>query len=195
MKETSAVETGKLQAILDDYLAANPQAVSEPLSEFCRYAERRLRQGTGPTGVGGWLAFLCFALVVGVPLRSMFNLIGAYLAVSRLTGKNLTTFQNMLICDAAIHIPVAILSARAGIALWKKWPGAVGTAKNFLIIALLCSLLSSFLALAWSTSLADEIRTGMMPEIMLSVIQSFIFFGIWYSYLSVSKRVSNTYGQ
>lgn len=180
--------------MIDDYPAANPQAASEPLSEFCRYAERRLRQGTGPTGVGGWLAFLCFALVVGVPLRLMFDLIGAYLTVSRLGG-DMTTFQNMLICDAAIDIPVAILSARAGVALWKKWPGAVGTAKNFLIIALLCSLLSSFLVFAWSTNLADEIRAGMMPEIMLSVIRSFIFFGIWYSYLSVSKRVSNTYGK
>jgi hypothetical protein len=106
-----------------------------------------------------------------------------------------TTLQNMLICDAAIHIPVAILSARAGIALWNKWPGAVGTAKNFLIIALLLSLLSSFLGFAWSTNLADEIRTGMMPQIILGVIQSFIFFGIWYSYLSVSMRVSNTYGK
>jgi hypothetical protein len=56
-------------------------------------------------------------------------------------GGDVTTLQNMLICDAAIHIPVAILSARAGIALWNKWPGAVGTAKNFLIIALLLSLL------------------------------------------------------
>lgn len=189
------METQKLQAILDDYLAANPQAASEPLSEFCRYAERRLSQGTGPTGVGGWLAFLCFALVVGGPLRLMFDLIGAYLAVSRMTGKNLATFQNILVCDAAIHIPIAILSARAGIALWKKWPGAVGTAKKFLIIALVCSLLSAFLAFAWSTSLADEIRTDMMRQIILGLIQSFIFFGIWYNYLRVSKRVRNTYSE
>jgi hypothetical protein len=140
--------------------------------------------------VGGWLLLLCFALTIGTPLRTLFNLITSY----RETSPYFDLFpglQNLLYIDGFVSIVLIILSIRAGIALIRIKPGAVKTAKNYLLIFLGYSVIAVFLP--FTAGLPSEANDAMIPEIAKSAVQSLFFFGIWYWYLNVSKRVEATY--
>ena len=84
-----------------------------------------------------------------------------------------------------------ILSIRAGIALWTIKQKAVKIAKNYFWIFLAYSVVAIFLP--FTAGLPSEANVAMVPEIIKGFLQSLIFFGVWYSYLKVSKRVKATY--
>lgn len=140
--------------------------------------------------VGGWLLLLCLALTIFSPLRSVYNLATAY-------NETLPFFDEypglkmLFYVDGLLSLILMILSVRAGIALWTIKPGAVKIAKNYLLIFLGYSLIAIFLPfLAGLPSVANE---AMIPEVAKGAIQALIYFGVWYSYLNVSKRVKATY--
>jgi hypothetical protein len=71
-----------------------------------------------------------------------------------------------------------------GIRLWLKRPNSVKLAKIFLIINLCINLITVGLAIIGGDKLSNNIAY---------VARFIISFIIWYSYLSVSIRVRNTY--
>lgn len=140
--------------------------------------------------VGGWLLLLCLALTIISPLRSLYNLVTAY-------SETLPFFDEfpglevLLYLDGGLSIILMILSIRAGIALWTIKPGAVKMAKNYLLIFLGYSVIAIFLP--FLAGLPPEANEAMIPEVVKGAFQSLIYFGVWYSYLNVSKRVKATY--
>jgi hypothetical protein len=90
-----------------------------------------------------------------------------------------------------LSITLMILSIRAGMALWNIKPGAVRIAKKYLLLFLGYSVIALFLP--FMAGLPSESNDAMVPEIVKGAFQSILYFGIWYSYLSISKRVLNTY--
>lgn len=80
-------------------------------------------------GVGGWLYLLCFALTIGSPLRTLYNLSTPYNETSQYFDQ-FPGLQNILYIDGFLSVLLMVLSIRAGIALWSIKPGAVKIAKN-----------------------------------------------------------------
>ena len=140
--------------------------------------------------VGGWLLFLCIVLVIISPLRTIFNLFVSYSILESLLEKYPGMLM-ILIVDVFLSTIVMILSVRAGLLLWKIAANAVRNAKNYFLIFLGYSLIASFLP--YIAGLPSSYNEAMLPETIKGIIQSLIFFGIWYSYLNVSVRVSETY--
>jgi len=93
--------------------------------------------------------------------------------------------------DGLLNLVLMGLSIRAGIALWTVKPGAVKTAKNYLLIFLAYTGIS--VLLPFMAGLPTEVNDAMAPAIIESVFHALIFFGVWYSYLNKSKRVKATY--
>ena len=141
-------------------------------------------------GVEGWLALLCFALVIGSPVRTVYQLSVGYQDASKVFDA-FPGVRNVFLIDTALSILLMLFSIRAGLGLWLKWPGAVGVAKAFLLLLVGYALLSPVLAL--SAGLPPEVNQAMMPELVTGAIQPILFAALWYSYLSFSKRVTNTY--
>ena len=140
--------------------------------------------------VGGWLLLLCFALTIGSPLRTLYNLITSYNQTSPYFDQ-FPGLQNLLYIDGFLSVVLIVLSIRAGIALWSIKPGAVKIAKNYFLIFLGYSLIAVFLP--FTAGLPTEANDAMIPEVAKGAIQSLFYFGIWYWYLNVSKRVEATY--
>lgn len=141
-------------------------------------------------GVGGWLLLLCFALTIGSPLRTLFILMSSYNETSQFF-QQFPGLQKLLYIDGFLSVFLMALSVRAGISLWRVKPGAVKIAKNYFLIFLSYTIIALFLPTI--VGLPSEFNDAMAPEVFKGALQSFFFFGIWYWYLNVSKRVKATY--
>jgi len=140
--------------------------------------------------VDGWLLLLCFALTIGSPLRTLYNLITSYNEVSQFF-QQFPGLQNWFYIDGFLSLFLMVLSIFAGISLWSIKPGAVKKAKNYLLIFLGYTVIAAFLP--FIVGLPSEFNDVMVPEVVNGTIQSLLYFGIWYWYLNVSKRVKATY--
>lgn len=152
------------------------EIVNEPLEKY--------------KSVGGWLLFLCVILTIISPLITIFNLVRSYVQIQELYDVY-PGLLNLLLIDSVLSLSLTVLSIRAGIALWKLKPEAVKTAKNYLVIFLVYSIIAIFLP--FTAGLPSEANSAMIFDIIKGFIRSLIFFGIWYSYLNQSKRVKATY--
>lgn len=141
-------------------------------------------------GVGGWLLLLCFALTIGSPLRTIYNLITSYNETSQYFNQ-FPGLQSVFYIDGLLSAVIMALSIRAGIALWSIKHRAVNIAKNYLLILLGYSVIAVFLPFA--AGLPSDVNDAMVPEVAKGAIQSLFFIGVWYWYLNVSKRVKETY--
>lgn len=82
----------------------------------------------------------------------------------------------------------AIWSILIGIFIWSQKEKAIIWAKEFLIVELVIGIVFTFLYSGLYTLEEQEI-------LFTEVFRGLVFFGIWFSYLSVSKRVKNTFKQ
>jgi hypothetical protein len=140
--------------------------------------------------VGGWLMFFCLALTVFSPLATLYNFITTYDIVMTLS-ESYPSFVTIFYIDSILGTAIMVLSIRAGVALWKVAPNAVRTARNYLLIYLGYIIISVFLP--FMAGLPTEANEAMIPEVIAGAFKSLIFFGIWFTYLNVSKRVKETY--
>lgn len=140
--------------------------------------------------VGGWLLLLCLGLTIFSPLWTFYNLVTTYEQTHQLFNQY-PGFQSVFYFDSFLSVGLMIFSIRAGICLWRIKPGAVKIAKNYLLIFLGYTIIAIFLPfMAGLPSSANDI---MIPEVIKGAVKSIFYFGVWYSYLSVSKRVKATY--
>ena len=145
------------------------------------------------SGVRGWLLVLCVVLTIISPLLSLRNLITSHNEMSQFPEifEMFPGLETVFYIDGFLSIALIILCVRAGLALWTIKPNAVKIAKNYLLIFLGYTVVTIFLP--FTAGLTPEIRTLIIQEIIRESIRSFIFFGIWYTYLNVSERVYATY--
>lgn len=141
-------------------------------------------------GVKGWLLVLCLALTVFSPLVSIINLSSGYYMTSDFFPA-FPGVEKIFYLDSLLSLIMIILGVRAGLALWTVKPGAVKTAKTYFLILLAYSVVAA--ALPFMAGLPSEVNYAMLPEMVVGLLQSLIFFRIWFSYLNRSKRVRATY--
>ena len=145
--------------------------------------------------VRGWLWFLCINLTLIIPFSCIYEASSALGMCYPGAGSiQVFLFRQSL----AYHLGViaattflAIFSFYAGLSLWQLNPKAVKTVKLFLLTQLLLMMLlialQPFMAFplgANPTSFGDTI-----PRL----IPFLSYFGVWYAYLSFSRRVQLTY--
>ena len=130
-----------------------------------------------PSGVGGWLLLLCLLLLVGQPINLA---IGAARALGSLQMRGLPLALTMM-----GQLMVAGIGVGAGLALLGRRRGAATFAKGSLLLSAGTDLF------VYSTPFVPNNRLpGTTP---IFVIASLTYYAIWIAYLSLSKRVRNTF--
>ena len=141
-------------------------------------------------GVGGWLLFFCLGLTVFNPLMSLFSLAGSY----RESAPYFSQFPGLLVVtglDTVLSLGLTVFSIYAGASLWRLRPGAVQTAKRYLLWFLAYQAVAIVLPfMAGLPSSADE---TMIAQSVKDAFRGILYVIIWYSYLNKSKRVRATY--
>ena len=142
------------------------------------------------TGVGGWLLLLCLGLTVLSPLISMISLVTGYNDSSPFF-EQFPGLKIIVTVDAVLSALLMAFSVYAGIGLWTVRPGAVVMAKRYLFCFLGYHVVAA--VLPFLAGLPQDANDAMMPLVVKSAAQGFVFFALWYSYLNKSQRVRATY--
>lgn len=142
------------------------------------------------SGVRSWLLLLCLIITIGVPIKTLYYLFTSY-QISFQYVQISPNFQKYFYIDLVLSLIIIALSLRAGIGLWTLKNGAVRTAKKYLLILLAYTIVAVFLPL--TVGISTEVNELLIIEVIMTCLQSIVFFGVWYSYLNVSTRVKATY--
>jgi hypothetical protein len=140
--------------------------------------------------VGGWLLFFCLSLTVFSPLLSIVMLALSYNEAVRLADQ----FPGLLTItavDTFLTLGMMAFSLYAGVSLWRVKPGAVQTAKRCLLCFLAYTVVASILP--FLAGLPSEVNEVLIAEVFKDAARTFIYVGIWYSYLNKSVRVKATF--
>ncbi|MGH8551018.1 MAG: DUF2569 family protein, partial [Methylococcales bacterium] len=141
-------------------------------------------------GVGGWLLFLCLSLTIFNPLGALLKFFSTIQEISKY-GSTMPNLSGMVVIDGILSAVLMIFSVNAGLALWRVQPEAVQLAKRFLLVVLAYQAVAVVLVFMMvpTTVSSNRLADAIVPEIA----RALFYFTVWYSYLSVSKRVRATY--
>lgn len=142
--------------------------------------------------VGGWLLLLCVLLTIVNPLGTAFNLFYGYSRTNHLFGA-IHGLRNIIVGDAILSVALTSFSVYAGWRLWKILPGAVITAKKYLVVYLIYNLAAP--AFPFLYRIPEQFANAMFRQLIKGVPFAVAYFAVWYLYLSKSKRVRGTYGR
>jgi hypothetical protein len=146
-------------------------------------------------GVKGWLLFFCISLTILTPLFITYRLYNNW-EEFRPVFFYFKLFKTKCIIDTVLGIGMMIFSIYTGIVLWTKQKNAVKTGKIFLVTALIYQIIISVLPFVtavivmWFSHIYVAYLFGLMVG---SIPQGILYFAIWNSYLSESRRVKATY--
>jgi hypothetical protein len=145
---------------------------------------------SGPSGVGGWLLLLCVGLTVFGPILGLYNISSGYKDASPYFDV-VPGVKTLFMIDVPLSLGLVMFSLFAGAGLWGVRPGAVRTAKRYLLCLLGYSLVT--LMLPYIVNMPKEMTKLVVPELIKGTFKTAIYVGVWYAYLSNSQRVRNTY--
>ena len=135
------------------------------------------RVNDGPGGVGGWLLLLSRLLLFGEPINVAVT---APAAINALPIRGIPLAIVLL-----LRLAVAALGIAAGLALAGRQHGAVTIAKASLALS------AATAVFVYTTPYFPNNR--MPGDTPLYVAATLIYYGGWFAYLTVSRRVRNTY--
>ena len=164
-----------------------PSAVSGPPNEALRARDRAAFNGIlcpgmervndGPAGVGGWLLLLSRLLLLGEPINV------AIAAPAALTALPIRGTPLALIL--VLRFAVAALGIAAGLALAGRHHGAVTMARASLALS------AATAVFVYTTPYFPNNR--MPGDTPLYIAATLAYYGGWLAYLTVSRRVRDTY--
>jgi hypothetical protein len=141
-------------------------------------------------GVRGWLLLFCIGLTVLGPIV----ILGSVLAALGTPADGYRQFPRLLVVTlmgALLNLVFVAFSIYTGVCLWRIRPGAVRTAKTFLVCYLWYCMISY--GLLFTAGLPSAINVTLAAQLRKQVVKDLLYFLIWYSYLNRSKRVKATY--
>ena len=130
-------------------------------------------------GVGGWLLFFIFSSVIIRPIYTIYDLFANPQFYYYASG--ILDYGSILVMFAFIVWVIFI-----GVSLWLKKEKAVIWAKEFLIAELVAGIFLTLYSAGYYSAEDFAILT-------VDLFRGIVYFAIWFSYLSVSKRVKNTF--
>ncbi|MGD0307444.1 MAG: DUF2569 family protein [Candidatus Acidiferrales bacterium] len=154
-----------------------------------------------PSGVGGWLAFFIFGTLVFGGIIIFGNAQYLYLDMKTIHREfpSIRTRDIFYVLGHVAWLAVRGYGILAGLQLWKVRPGAVETAKRFLV---LCAMVAAFqlgghyLLFGLNTSQpAGGVDAWNSPggKALITFLQTMLYVVVWYEYFLRSRRVKNTY--
>ena len=157
-----------------------------------------------PQGIGGWLLFFCVCLTVFTPLVGIFALSTFFLVYHDPTlalqffGPAIFKYKLLVSVAFLLSLGVILGGLYCGIQLLKKVPNAIKITKTFLVYGFLFSLFNVGIKYFIYHNIGSAEDSGLYSvnsnrELLVELSQAVIYFGIWYSYLTNSKRVKNTF--
>ncbi|HKY23174.1 MAG TPA: hypothetical protein VJM31_18305 [Vicinamibacterales bacterium] len=129
------------------------------------------------TGVGGWLVVLIFLLTVWNPASL------AQHAASSVWNLGSRSTLSLLFLGARLGI--TSIGVAAGIALWRRRPGAVWLAK----LALMLFAIEAVVRMSTRVDLSSAPPGTRLPTAIVVVLHN----AGWYLYLQLSRRVQTIY--
>ena len=127
--------------------------------------------------VRGWLLVLCAVLLIWQPFNLSLTMAGLVDELSR-RGAGLALILLARLLAAGLGIA-------AGLSLFQVKPGAVTIAKTSLAYSAIVDVI------VYATPYSPNNRPPGDATIIL--IASLIYYGVWFAYLTRSKRVKSTY--
>lgn len=140
--------------------------------------------------VGGWLILLCFSLILGSPIRNIFTIYIEF-AVTSTYFRDIKGLEKFVYIESTTIIILIILSVWSGISLLLIKPYAVKLTKIYLTLFLINGLVQNLFPQI--AGLDAEFIKEMEYQMKVNTTSAVLVFGIWFTYLSVSERVKNTY--
>jgi hypothetical protein len=141
-------------------------------------------------GVWGWLLLLCVTLTILDPSAVLINLFFVADAAKPYFVKH-PGFFRLILVNGVAGIALSVFSLYAGISLWKRLPGALAVARKYLKTVFAYSILAPFLPRLVGSTLHASHDTFVLT--CLNSLFTIVYTGIWYLYLSRSRRVRATY--
>jgi Protein of unknown function (DUF2569) len=139
-------------------------------------------------GVRGWLLVLCLVFTITYPATAFYYLL-SYTVPKIIAAHTLKRVYLLSVYTFMVGM-LAIFSCTAGVGLWLVKPKAVAFAKRFLLTSLIGHIAYFVLWIA----VFQPMRPADFAKIAFSdVIRPMIFVAFWYSYLTRSRRVRETY--
>jgi|WetSurMetagenome_2_1015567.scaffolds.fasta_scaffold242649_1 hypothetical protein len=152
--------------------------------------------GKSLTGVKGWLFLLCLNLLLFIPAFSLYQVICSLALLTSPQARILLLIWSkssyyFSLANLAVMLSIAFYSFYSGLKLWNLREGAVKIAKTFLLVQF--GLTLAMLALQ-RLILPPAGGGGFSPQQLLAaLLPALLFFGVWYTYLTKSRRVQETY--
>ena len=139
-------------------------------------------------GVAGWLGFFVFTLAIAVPLNLMVGISDVF---SVINDPELTLDVILFVAamDALLFAGIIFFAIYSIVLLVRQKPNAVAVAKMYLIILFVSNLFS----VVMSTITGESAGSDVLDMTSGVIIRSLFYSLIWFLYLSLSKRVKNTY--
>jgi hypothetical protein len=141
--------------------------------------------------VRGWLLIFCLVLLFVIPYLWVQSSSAGFRAADAIKDQY-PRVETVAFINSFLGVALIVLSVRAGYRLWVASPGAVITAKRFLLILWTTDLIVS--GLPFAAGLPWDIAATMLKPFFLGLANSTFWCGLWWAYLSLSKRVRTTYG-
>ena len=184
--EPRQASVAHLRPATPEFVAHSPSTPTDGGTETITRVEPPL------VGVRGWLLFLCISLTILAPLFTPVQ-IGKTLDEARPNFKTVPGFESYITTLLVLTVLIVGAGIYAGIALWRRWPGANITAQNYLLMSMASACLAPFLIYLFVDVQPGSI--GSILELSLpDMLRGAISAGVWYAYLRYSKRVRATFG-
>jgi hypothetical protein len=154
-------------------------------------------------GVGGWLSFFIFTLVVVGPAASFIRFVvgfGHYLQVFA-SSPHSYSLRSFYFFEHLSLFAIRGYGIFVGVQLWKIRPLAVEHAKRFLVILVLFSILDYATGIVWivlmepESSWASGFSGFLTGENSKALLQVAGYAAIWYTYLLKSERIRMTFSR
>ncbi len=148
-------------------------------------------------GIGGWLKFLCISLTILLPASLFLTIVAYWIGFVQSHGYGPSLGTGQLGFPLLFSLFITIFGIVAGKCLWDVRPNAIFITKQYLIYAVIASIIGPFVSYySWNENPRFFIRPSigsMIESSLLSLTISIVMASIWWYYLNNSERVHNTY--
>jgi hypothetical protein len=144
----------------------------------------------GPSGVRGWLFFLCVSLMLLSPILFLTTIEKNYASTRPLFGRY-PRLQVISISTLGMAGMLAAFGMFVGYRLSQRHPDADYLARHFFLVCIGMDFVAAALPLTAGFPAKDNAE--LAPGLALLAVKSAIPQVLWYLYLVRSKRVRNTF--
>lgn len=148
---------------------------------------------SGPKGVGGWLVFFCVGLTILGPLLTLNQMVTGWTETAPAFEKY-PVIKTALLCENIGLLALTVYGFVVGCLIWSGNLKGRTMARRFLLIRLLGFIAVELAALFVMRDLPREMLAAGAGGVFGAILQTGIYFLVWWFYFKKSKRVRNTYG-